>query len=87
MVYKVRKNLSLMIKNMVLLLAFVDSIVLWYLQRNHLDFVIELLMNLSLVLLIILCKPINFKRRVVMSLIYCMIIIRFMLLLVSKFSG
>lgn len=85
MIFKVNKNLMFIIRNMILLIAFIDSIVLWYRQNNHIDFLVDLLMNLALVLFTVLCKPVSGFRRFVLLFIYLMIILRFVLLLVNKY--
>ncbi|ONI58946.1 hypothetical protein C0030_002955 [Candidatus Liberibacter solanacearum] len=73
-------------RNIIIIISFLDSIILWYKHNNHVDFVIDSLMNLSLVLLIIICNPISNRRFFALLFIYLLIIFRF-LLLIFKFIG
>ncbi|EMS36303.1 hypothetical protein G653_02724 [Candidatus Liberibacter americanus PW_SP] len=74
-----------LIRDMIILIAFIDSIVLWYKQNSNVDFLVDLLMNLSLVLFTVIYKPVSGFRRFVLLLIYLIIILRFILLLVNKY--
>ncbi|MBY7649709.1 MAG: hypothetical protein C4617_04365 [Candidatus Liberibacter europaeus] len=75
----------LIMRNFILIIAFVDSIILWYRHKSNIDFAVDLLMNLVLVVLIMLCKPVSGIRRFVLFSIYLIIILRFMMLFINKY--
>ncbi|WP_157141302.1 hypothetical protein, partial [Candidatus Liberibacter asiaticus] len=80
MILKNSTKLLLRGRNIVIFISFIDSIILWCQHSRHVDFVIDSLMNLALIMLIVLCRPVSHRRFFALLFIYLIIIFRFMLL-------